>query len=400
MDRFRFQDLKELPPDSIFGLNQEYLQDRRPCKVNLGMGVYKTAELQPFIFKSVKKAEAYLLENEESKDYLSIDGFPPYLAHTKELVFGKSGELQNIYGAQTVGGTSALRIGANFLREMGFPFLYYSDPTWDNHRRIFHQAGFELATYPYLMKNTHTFDVEGFLSFLDTMAPHSVILLHGCCHNPTGIDPTFEEWGRIYEKMRERDHFPFFDLAYQGFGEGIEEDVRGVRYFVERGMPCLVAVSHSKNFGLYAERVGALYCSCPDLASVSKVASHMKMIIRGIYSNPPCHGAKIVERILSDSALREEWKRELGGIRERIDGMRNNLRMRLKKGGAGERFDYFAPMKGMFACLDLPLDQVKRLPSQFAIYLPPSGRINLAGLNDSNIDYVVQSILSLKVAAN
>ena len=384
-----FKDLEREPADPILGLNQSFAADLRSLKVNLGAGVYKTEDLKPYILKTVKKAEARLLENEKSKDYLPIDGSAEFVRLTKELVFGAAGPLDRIYGAQATGGTGALRVGGAFLRQAGFKTIYLSEPTWDNHYRIFSQAGFTVLRYPYFNKQINGFDCTQMVDAIDKMDKGSALLLQACCHNPSGCDPTLIEWEILFQKMREREIFPFFDFAYQGFGEGLDRDAHALRAFMQSGIECIIAASYAKNFGLYAERCGVLFVACQDPEEVERVGSKIRVIIRGFYSNPPCHGARIVEEILGDLRLREEWERELSGMRGRISEMRSALARGLNK-------DFLAKQKGMFSYTGLSDVEVEQLAASYGIYMPHDGRINVAGLNADNLSYVIDAILKIQ----
>ena len=390
-----FENVKELPPDPIFGLNQAFQSDPRETKVNLGAGVYKTTDLKSFILRSVKEAEKRLLELETSKDYLPIDGLPEYVEGTKRLVFGETAPPDRIYGAQVPGGTAALRIGSEFMREHGYKLLYMSDPTWANHARIFATAGLEVKTYPYFDSKHRRLDFEGFCGELKKMPEKSLVLLQGCCHNPTGFDPTPEQWEEIRSLCEARRLFPFFDFAYQGFGYGLEKDVEAIRHFVNSGMQCGVAVSHSKNFGLYGERTGALYFVCRDSDEAKKVGSRIKMVVRGFYSNPPCHGARLVSLILGDEELRDHWLQELKSIRGRITMMRKTLAGLLER--KSKYYDFLAEQSGMFSYTGLDHAAVERLIAEYGIYMPRDGRISLSGLNQENVKYVADALLAVRI---
>lgn len=390
-----FENIEKAPPDAILGLSADYLADQRKNKVNLGAGVYKSADLKPFILHSVKQAEASLLETETSKDYLPIDGLVDYVQRTKELVFGKTENPARIYGAQTVGGTGALRIGGSFLKDLGFHTLSLSIPTWPNHKRIFQHAGLKVSIHPYFDKKTKGFDFEGFREGLAALEPRSIVLLQACCHNPTGIDPTPEQWEEICTLMQERDLFPFFDLAYQGFGSGLEKDTAALSLFLSKGMEFAVAVSHAKNFGLYAERCGALYFVCREAQEAQNVGSQIKILIRGFYSSPPCHGARIVAAILQDSELKKHWLQELNAMRERIQEMRIALVAGLQAKTSTPDFAFLRRQNGMFSYTGLSEPQVERLIVEYGIYMPKDGRINVAGLNAENLDYVIDSLLAV-----
>lgn len=369
-----FEKLIELPPDPLFGVQKAFEEDPNPNKVNLSVGTYKTEELQPYILPSVKLAERYLLENENSKDYLPITGLPKYVEATKKLVF------ENIqaplFGAQTVGGTSALRLAANFLIKAGFTVIYLSDPTWGNHPHIFKEAGFEIRRYDYFA------GLEPFAK----MEEGAAVLLQPSCHNPTGCDYSNDQWNELATLLEKRNLFPLFDMAYQGFGVGIDEDAAVLRKFAKENRPMMAAISHSKNFGLYRERVGALFMNHPD---VKRLHSQLGMTIRGLYSNPPAHGAQIVAHILSTAALTDQWMKEVEKMRTRISSMRSQLVRQLP----GRQF--MLDQRGMFSFTRLTPDQVMRLREQFGIYMTRDGRINVAGLNQKNVGYVSKAILSL-----
>lgn len=388
-----FESVEELPPDPIFGLNQALQSDPRESKVNLGAGVYKTADLKPFILRTVKEAERRILEQETSKDYLPIDGLPAYVEATKRLVFADAVDHSRVYGVQVPGGTAGLRVGSDFLREHGYSVLYMSDPTWANHQRIFTQAGLKVKTYPYYNSKHRRFDFEGFCGALKQMPEKSLVLLQGCCHNPTGFDPEHDQWEEILSLINERSLFPFFDFAYQGFGSDTEKDAAAIRLFARCGGQFAVAVSHSKNFGLYAERTGALYFVCRDREEAKKIGSQVKMVIRGLYSNPPCHGARIVSQILQDDELAGHWLEELASMRGRISEMRKALVALLEK--QTRHFDFLASQLGMFSYTGLDHEIVERLISDYGIYLPRDGRINVAGLTQNNVKYVADAILAV-----
>ena len=369
-----FKVLEELPPDPLFGIQLAFEEDKSPHKVNLSVGTYKTDELKPYILPSVKEAENYILQHEKSKDYLPITGLPAYVEATKDLVFGKSAN--GIFGAQTVGGTSALRTAANFLHKAGHKKIYLSDPTWGNHPHIFKEAGLEINRYNYFH------DLKPF----ESMEEGSIVLLQPCCHNPTGCDYTDEEWTELFAIIKKRNLFPLFDMAYQGFGDGVEEDAAVVRQFAGLDQPFMIAVSHSKNFGLYRERTGALFVKHVD---GKRLGSQLRMTIRGLYSNPPAHGAQIVAHILSTPRLKEQWLGEVEGMRQRILMMRQKLVEQLKP------FQFMLEQRGMFSYTKLKREDVLRLRDEFAIYMTLDGRINVAGLNSKNVGYVSKAILSL-----
>lgn len=369
--------LKAAPPDSLFGIQNAFDNDPRKNKVNLSIGTYKTEKLEPLILSSVKEAEKFLIETEVSKDYLPIEGYPPYIDKIKQLIFGDA--IDEVFGVQAVGGTGALRLAAYFLRKAGFTKVYLSDPTWGNHARIFEQAGLLVESYPY-------FEWEKPFS---RMEKNSLVLLQACCHNPTGTDPAKEQLEEIGKIMKARALFPIFDFAYQGFGEGIEEDAWGVRFFMRLGIPFMVAASQSKNFGLYRERVGSLFLRSLSKSDVSRLLSQMKVAIRGLYSNPPAHGALIVAHILASQHLSALWQSELREMRQRILDMRHLLVEKLPF------LNFISEQKGMFSFTHLKENEVERLQEEFGIYMLKNGRINVAGLNSKNVGYVSEAILAV-----
>lgn len=389
-----FENIELIPPDSILGLNQAFLADPRKQKVNLGVGAYKTAELKPLILDSVKKVEKLLIQQETSKDYLPIDGDAEFLTQIKKLIFGSHATSPGIYGAQAVGGTGALRVGGAFLKKNGFSNVFISDPTWDNHRRIYEHAGFTVGTYPYYNPQDKAFDFKAFYLFLEKVEPKSIILMQPCCHNPTGLDPTSEQWEAIFDKICEKQLFPFFDFAYQGFGLGCDEDAAPIRSFASRNYPYAVAVSFAKNFGLYGERTGALFFGGMTENEIQRVASQIKVVIRGIYSNPPCHGARIVAHILKNDELKHGWLQELAEMRQRITNMRYKLFMALKSKSHSSAFDVMQHQIGMFSYTGLKHSQVEQLITNHGIYMTKDGRINVAGLNDENIENVADAIVA------
>lgn len=387
-----FKNIQAFPPDPIFGLMRTFLDDPRPEKVNLVIGAYRTADLQPYILPIVKEVEQILIKTERSKDYLEIDGDPLFLKLSKELVFGSSED--RIYSAQTIGGTAALRVGAEFFLSVGIDSFALPAPTWANHPRIFRDAGLSIETYPYYNPEMKGFDCGKMMAYLQTLKPGTGVLLHACCHNPTGSDPTFEEWQKICACMQERELFPFFDLAYQGFGDSLPEDAAAVRLFYEKGFEFGVAYSFSKNFGLYAERCGALFVVSGDSEKAGKIGSQIRLIIRGMYSNPASHGSMIVRSILGDHELRKRWESELKLMRERIHDMRARLVSALNERLPSSTYDFLFKQKGMFSYTGLQAAQVECLTGEFGIYLPKDGRINVAGLNRENIPYVADAIAS------
>ncbi len=379
------------PPDPILGLSAAFAADPKKQKVNLGVGLYKNADLKTPILPSVKEAEMYLLSSEQSKEYLPIDGYRLFIDKVGEMIFGASfwaSQQERISGFQTVGGTGALKVGGSFLREeVNHPILI-SEPTWPNHRGVFSHCHLQVRSYPYYQISSHTPEIDQMIEFLKQQAEGAIVLLHASCHNPTGKDPTFDEWKSILEIIQRRKLLPFFDCAYLGFGQGVEEDARAIRLFAEAGCELLIAFSAAKNFSLYGERVGALYIVSENQTTAQHVTSRVKQLIRTNYSNPPIHGAGIVRYILNTAAAKTKWMGELQEMRQRISEMRQRLSSKLPH----QRFQHLKEGFGMFCFTGLDQAQVEKLKREFGIYMPPDGRINVCGLNQNNIEYVVQSI--------
>lgn len=393
-----FHQVPEGPPDPLFGLSDAFRADVRNHKVNLVIGIYKNKELHSELLPSVRRAKEEILSEDQLADYLPIDGAKDLIEAIGALLFGDSfweTEKGRIYGAQAVGGTSALRIGAEFAREFIGQTIYVPEPTWPNHRQIFERAGCQVQTVPYYDSVKRGFAFSEMLSALEKLPPRSIVLLQGACHNPTGCDPSAVEWADIARTMKKKQLLPLFDIAYQGFGDGLEEDAGAIRHFAKEGLEFIVAYSCSKNFSLYCQRVGVLFVVTADATAKQRSASQIKRVIRALYSNPPAHGARIVAKILN-SSLRKEWKQEIDAMRLRIQTVRRDLIEKLSSRSSREsNFDYLRVHKGMFSYLDMEKVQVERLIEEFAIYLPSSGRINVAGLNSGNIDYVVNSLIKV-----
>lgn len=390
-----FKETPELPPDAILGLPIAFAADPHPKKVNLGIGAYRTANGLPFVLESVKEAERLLLQEDLNKEYLPIEGYAPFIQHSLELVFGASSSfLQSgaFFSAQTVGGTSALRIGADFLKKQITSTIFISEPTWANHHQIFESAGLEVHHYPYFNAKDGSLHFQALLEAIEKMPKCSAILLHGCCHNPTGLDPSFEQWKQLSQRIKEKELVPFFDSAYQGFGVDLESDAQAIRYFAEQGHEMIVAYSYSKNFSLYGERVGFVTFTFDSPAFKQAVGSQVKRLIRTDYSNPPLQGARIVSKILGSAPLKELWKEELATMRERIQNMRKFLLQELKAKSNQPIFSSMESQKGLFCYLETSPEQLSRLRSERGIYLAKN-RISVAGLTEQNIHYVAQSLI-------
>ncbi len=393
-----FDRIEAAPADPILGLNDAFKKDSRSDKTNLGVGVYQNNEGKTVILDSVKDAEKILLETEQTKSYLPITGLPEYGRLARELIFGKGSEL--VDGGRAVschcpGGTGALRIGADFLHQQNVATtIWISDPTWANHYQVATSAGLKFERYPYYDRANHNLAFDRMIETLSQAKEGDVVLLHACCHNPTGIDPTAEQWETIAKFLADKKLIPFVDFAYQGFGNGLEEDAFGVRTIAKYNPEMLIASSFSKNFGLYNERVGVLTVVSSDVDTAAKVLSQVKISVRTAISNPPAHGEKIVSTILSTPELRAKWEAELKGMRDRINEMRQLLSSKLKEAGAGD-FDFITEQNGMFSFSGLDKDQVEMLRKDFGIYAVASGRICVAGINTNNIDSIVDAITAV-----
>jgi aspartate/tyrosine/aromatic aminotransferase len=394
-----FEKIVAAPADPILGLTEEFKKDTRADKINLGVGIYKTNEGNTPVLKCVKKAEEIILKNETTKSYLPIVGSPEYGSLVRELIFGKDSEILAANLARTTqapGGTGALRIGADFLKQQNVTTkIWISDPTWANHFQVFGAAGIETAKYSYYDKETKGLDFEGMKASLSQAKEGDAVLLHACCHNPTGIDPTKEQWEELAKFCAERKLLPFFDFAYQGFGNGIDEDAFGIRTFVKYNKEVLIASSFSKNFGLYNERIGALTIVSPDTDIADRVFSQMKISVRSNFSNPPAHGALIVTTILSNPELRAMWEEEVKEMRDRIKEMRELFVSKLSSLGVKTDFSFISKQYGMFSFSGLTKEQVARLKEEFGIYIVGSGRISVAGITTSNIDPLCKALAAV-----
>lgn len=395
-----FEKLEQALPDPILGLTVAFKEDANPNKINLGVGVYKDAEGRTPIFSSVKKAEARAVAQEETKSYLDIGGDPDYSGAVQGLLFGLDHDIVTSGRAvtvQTPGGTGALRVAGDFVHKL-FPGAthWLSDPTWANHPKVFEAAGVPTKAYPYYDSDAHTLDFKALTGALEAIPEGDVVLLHGCCHNPTGMDPTAEQWGEIAEIVQARGLIPLLDFAYQGLGCGLEADGVGLRALAQTGCDMFVASSFSKNFGLYRERIGALTMVTASKDDAARVLSHVLITIRTNYSNPPAHGSSIVTTVLSDPELRTEWEEEVKAVRDRINGVRGLFVDTLEFKGVRRDFSFIARQKGMFSFSGLSPEQVDVLRDDYSIYIVKTGgRINVAGMTEKNIDYLCESIASV-----
>lgn len=386
-----FDQVSLLLPDSIFQLHTSYQADMRKNKVDLGIGVYKNEDLFTDILPSVEKAEKHLLESEKTKTYLPIEGDPFFLKAVGKLVFGSgffAAHQERLAAVQAVGGTGALKLAGTFLKQEISSKVYISDPTWPNHQGIFENCGLQVYSYPYYDRSNHCIEFEKLMEFLSLIEEKSILVLHACCHNPTGMDLTHAQSKSLLKICQDKKIIPLFDCAYLGLGESIQKDRAMMRMFAEEGIEMLVAFSCSKNFGLYAERVGALWVLAENGSVKKSVTSQLRKIIRTNYSNPPKHGAQIVSHILN-SDLKKEWELELFSMRERMNRARHSLCVCLKK------HTYLKKGLGMFGLSGLHSSQVKQLQEKYAIYMTANGRMNFCGLNAQNVEYVAQSLLDV-----
>lgn len=391
-----FSAVEMAPRDPILGLNEQFAADTNPNKVNLGVGVYFDENGKLPLLQCVQTAEKALMDAPKPRGYLPIDGIAAYDTAVKKLVFGADSEVfkaGRIATVQGLGGTGGLKIGADFLKKLkpGAKVLI-SDPSWENHRALFTQAGFEVDTYRYYDSATRSLNFEGMLADLEAAAPGTIAVLHACCHNPTGYDITPAQWDQVIAVVKARGLTPFLDMAYQGFANGISEDGAVVGKFVAAGLSFCVSTSFSKSFSLYGERVGALSVLCDSKEEADRVLSQLKIMIRTNYSNPPTHGGAVVALVLEDPKLRAQWEEELAGMRVRIKAMRQKLVEGLKAAGVKQDMSFITTQVGMFSYSGLSKDQMVRLRNEFGVYGTDTGRMCVAALNDKNIDYVCQSI--------
>ncbi|WP_422126289.1 amino acid aminotransferase [Vibrio aestuarianus] len=394
-----FEKVVAAPADPILGLTEEFKKDPRAEKINLGVGIYKNEAGETPILATVKKAEAALLESEKTKSYLTIEGTAEYGLAVQKLLFGAESDIVTqklAKTAQAPGGTGALRVAGEFIkRQLGDVKIWISNPTWANHHGVFNAAGLETAQYSYYNAEAKDKDFAAMLADLAQAQTGDIVLLHGCCHNPTGIDPTAEEWEALAKLVAEKGLLPLFDFAYQGFAKGVEEGAQGLRTFAKYNKEILVASSFSKNFGLYNERVGAFTIVAASTETVSTAFSQVKAIIRSIYSNPPAHGAAVVTHILNNAELRTEWEQEVAEMRVRIQEMRELFVATLKAEGVEADFSFIERQNGMFSFSGLSKDQVTRLKDEFAIYIVGSGRISVAGMTKSNMGPLCKGIAAV-----
>lgn len=396
MQNSPFAHIEQAPPDPIIGLTEAFNNDANPAKVNLGVGVYQDANGKVPVLGVVREAEKRWYDLEPTKSYLGIDGLPAYNKEVQKLLFGADSQVIAEGRAVTVqglGGTGSLKIGADFLKRF-FPEaqIWISNPSWENHQMLFEAAGFKVNSYPYYDAETHGLDFNGMLETLKGLPANSIIVLHACCHNPTGVDLTHDQWRLLVDVVKQSNLIPFLDFAYQGFGESLEADAFAVRAFAESGMSCLIASSFSKSFALYRERVGALTILTSSAEESKRVLSQAKRVIRTNYSNPSSHGAQIVALVLADAELRQQWEAELAEMRERIWQMRGKFVEMLREKGVEMDFSFIKNQRGMFSYSGLSPEAVKTLREKYSLYIVGSGRVCLAAMNDKNIGYVCEAI--------
>ncbi|MDR5827401.1 aspartate/tyrosine/aromatic aminotransferase [Caballeronia sp. LP006] len=391
-----FEHIDAYPGDPILTLNENFQKDPRTDKVNLSIGIYFDDAGRLPVMQAVREAELSLLQELGPKPYLPMAGFAHYRDAVQTLVFGAESAPRadgRIASVQTLGGSGALKVGADFIRRY-FPDakVWVSDPTWENHRFIFERAGFEVNTYPYYDEATGGLLFDAMLDAIDKLPAKSVVLLHACCHNPTGVDLDEAQWVKVIDVLQKRDLLPFVDMAYQGFGAGLDADAFAVREIARRGVPAFVANSFSKNFSLYGERCGGLHVVCDDAVEADRVLGQLTSAVRANYSNPPTHGAKIVTKVLNTPELAQSWREELAAMCQRIARMRHAIHDGLREHVRGEALARYIKQRGMFTYTGLQAEQVDRLREEFGVYILRSGRMCVAGLNDSNVQVVADSI--------
>ena len=393
---------KHIPPfggDPILSLNEDFQKDPRPNKINLSIGIYFDDAGRIPVMSSVQRAEALVVAKGGPKPYLPIEGAANFRSAVQTLLFGAGHEAVTsgrVATIQSVGSSGGLKVGADFIARY-FPGsqVWVSDPTWDNHRSMFEGAGLTVNTYPYYDATTGGLNFDAMLAVLRKLPAKSVVLLHACCHNPTGVDLSSAQWDALIPVLRERELIPYLDLAYQGFGDGIEADAHAVRALASAGVSFFIANSFSKSMSVYGERCGALSVVCPDAGQAVNVLGQMKFTVRRNYSSPPIHGGQIVATVLTDPELRREWETELGAMRERILAMRKKLYALLKAKVPGRDFEYFLTQRGMFSFTGLTAARVDKLREEHALYMVRSGRICVAGLNSSNVEATAVAIAAV-----
>ncbi|MET0381845.1 MAG: amino acid aminotransferase [Burkholderiaceae bacterium] len=394
-----FEHIEPFAGDPILSLNEDFQKDPRPHKVNLSIGIYFDDEGRIPVLDCVRRAEARLLENGRAKSYLPIEGDADCRRAVQALLFGADSPALaggRVATLQTIGSSAALKVGADFIKRwLPGSGVWVSDPTWDNHRSMFEGAGLEVSSYPYYDPASGGLKFDAMRDTLARLPPRSVVLLHACCHNPTGVDPTRAQWEALIPVLKERGLLPFLDIAYQGYGDGIEEDAFAIRALAAAGVPFFVANSFSKSMSIYGERGGALSVVCADAAEAALAFGQLKATVRRIYSSPTIHAAGITACVLGDPALRASWVRDVDAMRERIRAMRESLHGTLSAKAPGRDFGYFLTQRGMFSYTGLSAAQVDRLRDEFAVYLIRSGRLCVAGLNTRNVEATANAIAAV-----
>ena len=390
----RFGSITTAPPDAILGLTEAFVADPSPSKMNLSVGVYKDATGKTPILECVKEAERQLVEGEVTKGYLPISGVPEYCSQVGDLIFGDTIDRSRLATLQTPGGTGGLRVAAAFLASQLAPIrLWTPSPTWANHLPVFASEGVPMESYRYLSADRTSFDIEGMIDDLQSKAkPGEAVLLHACCHNPTGIDPTPEQWTEIAKVLASKNLLPVIDFAYQGFGKGLQEDTASIHAVLKENEEAIVCNSFSKNFGLYSERVGGLTLVAADDSAAKAAMSQLKKVVRCNYSNPPRHGAAIVSTILGDQNLTSRWHAELAAMRDRIQKLRTQFVETMKTSGSGHDFSFLLPQNGMFSYSGLNKMQVDQLKNEHSIYIVGSGRINVAGMSEDRMEQLCAAV--------
>jgi aspartate aminotransferase len=390
------------PPDAILGITESFKADTNPKKINLGVGAYRDDKGKPYVLPSVKQAEKKVVDSALDKEYAGITGVPKFTKAALELAYGSDSQPlaeDRVAVTQTISGTGALRIGGAFL-ERHYPHaksIYIPTPSWANHAAVFKDSGLKVEKYRYYNKDTIGLDFDGMVADIKAMPKNSIVLLHACAHNPTGVDPTEEQWLKIAEAVKEGDHYPFFDMAYQGFASGdTNKDAFALRHFIKEGLrPCL-AQSFAKNMGLYGERVGAFSIVCESTEEKKRVDSQVKILVRPLYSNPPVHGARIASEILNDSSLNQQWLGEVKGMADRIITMRALLKENLEKLGSKHDWSHITSQIGMFAYTGLTSEQMTELAEKHSVYATKDGRISVAGITSENVGRLAEAIYKVK----
>ncbi len=394
-----FSAVEMAPRDPILGLNEQFAADTNPNKVNLGVGVYYDDAGKLPLLKCVQAAEAQIMGTPKARGYLPIDGIAAYDGAVKGLVFGSDSDVvtsDRVATIQAIGGTGGLKVGADFLRRMGTSKqVLISDPSWENHRALFTAAGFDVDTYPYYDAANRGINFDGMLARLNSAEAGTIVVLHACCHNPTGYDIDPIQWDQVVASVKARNLTAFLDMAYQGFGFGIQEDGAVIQKFVDAGLSFLVSTSFSKSFSLYGERVGALSVLCESKDQAAKVLSQLKIAIRTNYSNPPIHGGSVVATVLGTPELRAQWEQELAEMRDRIKVMRQTLVDGLKAAGVQADMSFITKQIGMFSYSGLTKDQMVRLRNEFGVYGTDTGRMCVAAMNSQNIDYICKAVAAV-----